>query len=39
MFEGYEINEENAPEVYHRYINKRVPKVKGMANPIRYFNV
>ncbi len=39
MFEGYEINAENNPEVYRRYINKRVPKAKGMANPIRYFNV
>ena len=39
MFEGYEINEKNNSEVYHRYINKRVPKDKGMANPVRYFNV
>ncbi len=39
MFEGYEITAENNPEIYNRYINKSVPKVKGMANPIRYFNV
>ncbi len=39
LFEGYEITEENNPEIYNRYINKRVPKVKGMANPVRYFNV
>ena len=38
MFEGIEITAENAPEVYALYMHKRVPeKLKGMANPIRYF--
>lgn len=39
LFEGFEITEQNNPEIYHRYINKQVPKLKGMANPIRYYNV
>ncbi|MDB5228028.1 MAG: Excinuclease subunit domain protein [Bacteroidota bacterium] len=33
-FEGYEVNEE---EILKIYLNKEVPKIKGMANPIRYF--
>lgn len=39
LFEGYEITEENNPEVYHRYINKHLPKAKGTRNPIHYYNV
>ena len=39
MFEGYEITEENNPEVYRRYINKHLPKVKGTQNPLHYYNV
>ena len=38
-FEGYEITEDNNPDVFHRYMNKSVPKAKGMANPLRYYNV
>ena len=34
-FEGSEINEK---EIIDIYLNKEVPKIKGMANPIRYFN-
>lgn len=33
-FEGAEINEK---EILDIYINKEVPKIRGMANPIRYF--
>lgn len=39
LFEGYEITEQNNPEVYHRYINKHLPKAKGTQNPIHYYNV
>lgn len=39
MFEGYEITEQNNPEIYHRYINKHLPKAKGTQNPIHYYNV
>ena len=39
MFEGYEVTEQNNPEVYHRYINKHLPKSKGNQNPIHYYNV
>ena len=39
MFEGYEITEQNNPEVYHRYINKHLPKSKGTQNPLHYYNV
>jgi uncharacterized protein len=33
-FEGYEVNDKNILDLY---MNKEVPKMKGMANPIRYF--
>lgn len=39
MFEGYEVTEQNDPEIYHRYINKHVPKAKGTQNPLHYYNV
>ena len=39
LFEGYEITEQNNPEIYHRYINKHLPKAKGAQNPIHYYNV
>lgn len=39
LFEGYEITEENNPEIFHRYMNKKVPKAKGMSNPVHYYNV
>lgn len=39
MFKGYEITEQNNPEIYHRYINKHLPKAKGAQNPIHYYNV
>lgn len=39
MFEGYEVTEQNNPEVYHRYINKHLPKAKGTQNPLHYYNV
>ena len=39
MFEGYEVTEQNNPEIYHRYINKRLPKAKGIQNPLHYYNV
>ena len=39
LFEGYEITEQNNPEIYNRYINKRIVKAKGVQNPIRYYNV
>lgn len=38
-FEGYEITEQNNPEIYHRYINKHLSKAKGTQNPIHYYNV
>ncbi len=34
-FEGIEINEK---EILDIYLNKEVPKIRGTANPIRYFN-
>lgn len=34
-FEGHEVNDE---EILELYMNKEVPKIHGMANPIRYFN-
>lgn len=35
FFDGYEVTE---PEILDQYLNKALPdKVKGMANPIRYF--
>lgn len=34
-FEGYEVNDE---EILNIYMNKEVPKIQGMANPIRYFD-
>ncbi|WP_276378925.1 excinuclease ABC [Flavobacterium sp. H4147] len=33
-FEGTEISDK---EIHDLYLNKAVPKIKGMANPIRYF--
>ena len=39
QFEGYEMTEQNNLDVYNSYINKRIPKVKGMANPLHYINV
>lgn len=39
LFKGYEITEQNNPEIYHRYINKHLPKAKGAQNPIHYYNV
>lgn len=33
-FEGLEVNDNNILDLY---MNKEVPKMKGMANPIRYF--
>jgi hypothetical protein len=39
MFEGYEITGQNNPEIYHRYINKHLPKAKGTQNPMHYYNV
>lgn len=35
-FEGYEVRDK---EVLNIYMNKEVPKIKGMANPIRYFEI
>jgi hypothetical protein len=34
---GFEGNEVNNKEILDIYMNKVVPKIKGMANPIRYF--
>lgn len=39
LFEGYEVTEQNNPEIYHRYINKHLPKSKGTQNPLHYYNV
>lgn len=39
LFEGYEITEQNNPEIYHRYINKHLSKTKGTQNPIHYYNI
>ena len=39
MFDGYEITDQNNPEIYHRYINKHLSKVKGAQNPLHYYNV
>lgn len=39
MFKGYEVTEQNNPEIYHRYINKHVYKKKGTQNPLHYYNV
>lgn len=34
-FQGLEVNDK---EILDIYLNKELPKIKGMANPIRYFN-
>lgn len=39
MFEGYEITEQNNPEVFHRYYHKHLIKAKHAQNPIHYYNV
>lgn len=34
---GFEGTEVTSKEILDRYMNKEVPKIRGMANPIRYF--
>lgn len=34
---GFEGSEVNSKEILNIYLNKEVPKIRGMANPIRYF--
>jgi len=34
---GFEGSEVNSKEILDIYLNKEVPKIRGMANPIRYF--